>query len=123
MHARVTRVRGNSETMEAGIAHFRDTLLEQLERMPGFRDAVLMIDREHGDGLAITMWDTEDAMRQSEQGADALRAESASQMEASVSSVERFEIAVIALLLGAAQTTVSGGYRRALAAKVRAIGH
>ena len=73
MHARVTRMRGNSETMEAGIAHFRDTLLEQLERMPGFRDAVLMIDREHGDGLAITLWDTEEAMRQSEQGADALR--------------------------------------------------
>jgi hypothetical protein len=40
------------------------------------------------------MWDTEDAMRQSEQGADALRAQSASQMEASVSSVERFEIVV-----------------------------
>jgi len=94
MHARVTRMRGNSETMEAGIAHFRDTLLEQLGRMPGFRDAVLMIDREHGDGLAITMWDNEDAMRQSEQGADALRAQSASQMEASVSSVERFEIVV-----------------------------
>jgi len=36
---------------------------------------------------------------------------------------DRFEIAVIALLLGAAQTTVSGAYRRALAAKVRAIGH
>lgn len=94
MHARVTRVRGNSETMEAGIAHFRDTLLEQLEQMPGFHDAVLMIDREHGDGLAITLWDTEEALRQSEQGADALRTESASQMQASVTSVERFEIVV-----------------------------
>ena len=94
MHARVTRVRGNSASMEAGIAHFRDTLLEQLERMPGFRDAVLMIDREHGDGLAITLWDTEEALRQSEQGADALRTESASQMQASVTSVERFEIVV-----------------------------
>jgi heme-degrading monooxygenase HmoA len=80
--------------MEAGIAHFCDTLLEQLERMPGFRDAVLMIDREHGDGLAITLWDTEEALRQSEQGADALRTESASQMQASVTSVERFEIVV-----------------------------
>ena len=94
MHAPVTRVRGNSETMEAGIAHFRDTLLEQLERMPGFRDAVLMIRPEHGDGLAITLWDTEEALRQSEQGADALRTESASQMQASVTSVERFEIVV-----------------------------
>ena len=37
--------------------------------------------------------------------------------------LDRFEIAVIALLLGAAQTTVSGAYRRSLAAKVRAIGH
>ena len=94
MHARVTRVRGNSASMEAGIAHFRDTLLEQLEGMPGFHDAVLMIDREHGDGLAITMWDSEEAMRGSEVGADALRAQSASEMEAAVTSVERFEIVV-----------------------------
>lgn len=36
--------------------------------------------------------------------------------------LDRFEIAVIALLLGAAQTTVSGAYRRTLAAKVRSIG-
>ena len=37
--------------------------------------------------------------------------------------LDRFEIAIIALLLGAAQTTVSGAYRRSLAARVRAIGH
>jgi hypothetical protein len=36
--------------------------------------------------------------------------------------VGRFEIAVIALLLGAAETTVRGAYRRALAARVRSIG-
>lgn len=92
MHARVTRVRGNSQSMEAGLAHFRDTLLAQLEQMPGFRDALLMVDREHGDALAITLWDSEQAMRESEERADSLRAETASQMEASVSSVERFEI-------------------------------
>jgi len=94
MHARVTRVRGNSESMEAGIAHFRDTLIAQLEQMPGFQDAVLMVDREHGDALAISMWDSAEALRESERRADTLREESASQMAASVTSVERFEIVV-----------------------------
>ncbi len=37
-------------------------------------------------------------------------------------AVDRFEIAVIALLLGAAETTVRGAYHRALAARVRTIG-
>ena len=37
--------------------------------------------------------------------------------------LDRFEIAVIGLALGVAQTTVSGAYRRSLATKVRAIGH
>jgi|tagenome__1003787_1003787.scaffolds.fasta_scaffold15679419_1 heme-degrading monooxygenase HmoA len=92
MYARVTRVSGDSQMMEAGAAHFRNTLLGQLEQMPGFQDAMLMIDREHGDALAITMWDSEDAMRESEQRADGMRSESASQMEAAVTSVERFEI-------------------------------
>jgi hypothetical protein len=92
MHARVTRVRGNSQSMEAGVAHFRDSLFGQLEQMPGFHDAILMVDREHGDALAITLWHSEDAMRESETRADALRSETASQMAASVTSVERFEI-------------------------------
>jgi hypothetical protein len=37
--------------------------------------------------------------------------------------VDRFEIAAVGLLLGAAETTVRGSYHRALAAKVRSIGH
>jgi heme-degrading monooxygenase HmoA len=80
--------------MEAGLAHFRASLVEQLERMPGFCDALMMVDREHGDALAITMWESEEALRASEQRADALRGESATHMEASVTSVERFEIVV-----------------------------
>lgn len=92
MYARVTRVRGDSPAMEAGLAHFKDTLMQQLEQLPGFRDALLMIDREHGDALAMTLWDSEEAMRASEQRADALRSETASQMAAAVSSVERFEV-------------------------------
>ena len=35
----------------------------------------------------------------------------------------RFTTAVIALLLGVADSTVRAGYRRALARKVRSIGH
>jgi heme-degrading monooxygenase HmoA len=92
MYARISRVRGDSQAMEAGLAHVRDTLMVQLEQLPGFRDALLMIDREHGDALAMTLWDSEEAMHASEQRADALRTETATQMTATVASVERFEI-------------------------------
>ena len=52
-------------------------------------------DRESGEAIAITLWEDEDALRASEESANALRAGAADQMGATQEpTVGRYEVAV-----------------------------
>ena len=53
-----------------------------------------MIDRTTGKSVAITLWQDEQAMRESEEAANRLRAESAEAAGGSIVSVERYEVAL-----------------------------
>ena len=101
MHARVTRIRGDAEAMQAGTEWFRSELIPQLEAISGYRDAVLLVDRAHGESLAITLWDTAEAMTESERVADELRTTGAARLSGAIAGVERFEVAVQASALNA----------------------
>jgi formylmethanofuran dehydrogenase subunit E len=58
------------------------------------KGAVLLVDRQSGKALAITLWEDEEAMRRSEERANALRADAAAQMGAQAPTVERYEVAI-----------------------------
>jgi heme-degrading monooxygenase HmoA len=94
MHARVTRVRGDSMQLQAATRWFRHELIPRLQAMPGYRDTMLLIDSDHGESLAITMWESAEAMARSEEAAEELRREGSGVFSGAVASVERFEVAV-----------------------------
>jgi hypothetical protein len=96
MHARVTTVAGSPDQLDAGIDGFRVNVV------PFARDhgkgAILLVDRQTGEGLAITLWEDEQALRASEEQANALRAEAADQLGAmQAPTVGRYEVAVFEL--------------------------
>jgi hypothetical protein len=93
MHARVTSIAGSPADIDAGIDGFRANVV------PYARDqgkgAILLIDRQAGEALAITLWDDEQALRASEERANALRADAVDQMGATQQPVVgRYEVAV-----------------------------
>jgi hypothetical protein len=93
MHARVTTISGSPADADAGIENFRT------EVVPFARDrgkgAILLVDRESGEAIAITLWEDEQAMRATEESANALRANASGQMGASQApTVGRYEVAV-----------------------------
>ncbi|HLY87248.1 MAG TPA: hypothetical protein VKO84_12185 [Gaiellaceae bacterium] len=93
MHARVTTVSGSAENVDSGIENFRTTVLP-FAREQG-KGAILLVDRESGEAIAITLWEDEQALLDSEDRADALRAEAADRMGADQSpAVARYEVAV-----------------------------
>jgi len=94
MHARVTSLAGSPGDVDAGIENFRQNVVP-FTREQGGKGSVLLIDRASGKALAITLWEDEQALRASEERANALRAEAAEQMGASMQpGVERYEVAV-----------------------------
>jgi heme-degrading monooxygenase HmoA len=94
VYARVSEVTGPSDGIDAGIAQYRDAVLPAVQAMPGFQRAYLLVDRDNGRSLSITVWESEDAMRSSEEAADRMRTEVVASMAAQA-TVSRYEIAVV----------------------------
>ena len=94
MHARVTTISGSPDQAEQGIASFRDDTLPAIKAAGG-RGGVLLINRESGNAMAITLWEDEAAMRASEERANELRRTASEELGATAQPrVERFEVAV-----------------------------
>ncbi len=93
MHARVTTISGSPAEADAGIDNFRTNVVP-FAREQG-KGAILLLDRQSGEAIAITLWQDEEAMRASEESANSLRAQATGQMGAAQTpTIGRYEVAV-----------------------------
>jgi hypothetical protein len=60
--------------------------------MEGFEGMIALVDRHSGKTLGITFWESEEAMRASEEAANQLRQESAGVGGEEIAGVERYEV-------------------------------
>lgn len=70
---------------------FRQRILLEAEKLPGFKGAYDLVDRASGKSIAITLWESEDAMRASER---ALKSRGSDQQrgEGSLPVIESYEV-------------------------------
>jgi len=61
MFARVSHARYPPEHYDAGIRVVLEGLLPALRRAPGYRGCCLLADGKPGAGLALVLWETEEA--------------------------------------------------------------
>lgn len=94
MFARVSTFQGPPDQTAEGIRIAREQILPAARLMDGFKGIYLLFDRESGKSLSVTLWETEDDMRASEEAANRLRAESAETSGETVVCVERYEVAL-----------------------------
>ena len=93
MHARVTTISGSPSEADAGIDNFRANVVP-FAREQG-KGAILLVDRQSGEAIAITLWQDEESMRTSEESANRLRAQAAEEMGAGQTpTIGRYEVAV-----------------------------
>lgn len=95
MHARVTTLSGPADKVDVGIENFRTSVVP-FTREEG-KGAILLVNRDSGEAVSITLWEDEQAMRASDESANALRASVADQMGAAQPTVARYEVAVFEL--------------------------
>lgn len=95
MHARVTTLSGPADGVDVGIENFRANVVPFVREQG--KGALLLVDRDSGEAVSITLWEDEEAMRASDESANALRASVADQMGAAQPTVARYEVAVFEL--------------------------
>lgn len=92
MWARVTSYDfGADENVDEGVRAFERALTDEDFHMDGMRDAYLLVDREAGKALTMTLWESEQALRASEESADQVRRAAAGD---AVRDVDRYEVAL-----------------------------
>ncbi|HEX6391764.1 MAG TPA: hypothetical protein VFZ89_20020 [Solirubrobacteraceae bacterium] len=75
MHARVSRFAGlDPGRVEATVEQFKIDSLEELKAQPGFKGITVGVNRASGQAIAITLFESEREMRDSEKLAAQARA-------------------------------------------------
>lgn len=96
MFARVSTYTGTSDEIDEAIRQVRENTLAKLKQLEGYKGAYLLVDRQNGKSLAVTLWESEEAMSTSEEAANSLRSEVADALGTQMVGVDRYEVAVSA---------------------------
>ena len=62
-HARVIRLKTEPTNSDTAIKHWTSEVLPLLKKQDGFRGATLVGNRKTGDGLSVTYWASDEAMK------------------------------------------------------------
>ena len=92
MLARVSTFEGAPEQVDELTRYAREQVLPALEELEGFSGILGLADRQSGKVLAVTLWESEQAVRASEEAANQLRDESAETASETIAGVERYEV-------------------------------
>jgi heme-degrading monooxygenase HmoA len=92
MLARVTALEGDPEQVDDLTRFAGERVLPELKELDGFNGALGLADRQSGKVLAVTFWESEQAMQASEEAANQLRDESAEAASETIAGVERYEV-------------------------------
>ncbi len=94
MHGRVTVIQGTPERADEAVRVLREQVLPRAREMAGFKGVLGLLDRGSGKALSVTLWESEEAMRASEEAANRLRDEASRASGGGVVSVERYEVVI-----------------------------
>ncbi len=95
MHARVSIIEAPADKLEEGMKRIRDEIAPAVRQLSGSQGMITLVDRGSGKSLNITLWDTEEDLRASEEQANQLRRQAAESVGATGQpQVERYEVAL-----------------------------
>jgi hypothetical protein len=95
MHGRLTTVEGvPPDKMDDAARHLREQVLPQLQQLDGFEGFIAVRDRENGRLRGLALWESEDALRATDEAAARIRGGVTEATGGTVAGVENYEIVV-----------------------------
>src|SRR2546422_11063029 len=90
MHGRVTKFEGSPDHLDAAIKLVKETVIPSAKKLAGFKGGYWLVDRASGKGFSVTLFESEAALKASEDAAAQLRAHASSLTK--ITGVERYEV-------------------------------
>jgi len=96
MYVRMTRVQAPPDKIKDSIQNFETNVLKRLKAAPGYQGAALLVNRQTGDEVGVTYWESAKALGASEQaGIDARTSAVQDVSGTRIINVERAEIMIM----------------------------
>jgi heme-degrading monooxygenase HmoA len=93
VYARVSTYDVEPERIDDSVRSFREAI-EAIRALDGFHEAFLLVDRENGQAVTITLWDGPGSMVASRVRASRARTDAARAADGAVKSTCEYEIAL-----------------------------
>ena len=98
--ARVSSLEGSPDSVDESVRKVESETLPQVRDLQGSVGVIGLADRSSGRFIILTLWESAEALRQSEQQADRLREQAAKSGGQKIGDVDRYEVAVAQQLSG-----------------------
>lgn len=96
MFARVTTLQsGDPAKLDESIRFAQEQILPRARQMEGWKGVISLADRSTGDGLLITLWESQETMDASAEQAKGLRTESEETGGGREAAVRGYEVMVL----------------------------
>ena len=97
MYARVSTLEGFPQQIDERLRYLREDILPTGKDDPGFKGLIALADRNSGKTLTITLWESEEEMRATEQDANQLRGAWSETSGQQIATVESYEVGLFEL--------------------------
>jgi heme-degrading monooxygenase HmoA len=94
MHARVTTLEVPPDRMDEATRHVQEQVLPRLSQMEGFKGFVVLGSRQSGKLQGVAFWESEEALRATDEAVVPIREGAAEAAGGTVAGVEEFEVHV-----------------------------
>ncbi len=94
MYARLTTLEGPPDRIDDAIRYTQEQVLPQLQQMDGFKGFISLGDRQSGKVCGVALWESEEALRATDEAASRIRGGVADATGGRVADVEQYEVAV-----------------------------
>jgi heme-degrading monooxygenase HmoA len=95
MFARMTKITDLGADVDTSVQAVRDQVIPRVKDLDGYQGFIGFVDRETGTFMSFTLWESEAAMRASEEAANQMRSEISKQFTAQEPTVKRFETVIL----------------------------
>lgn|SRR5687767_10327030 len=93
-YTRLTTLQADPSKLEDGIRFFREQAITTARQQRGFQGARLLVDRQSGKAVAVTLWESEEAARAAEGAMNQSRTQGAQMLGATNPTTELLEMVV-----------------------------
>ncbi len=92
MHARVTHFKGEPAKLDEGVRNIKEIVIPAAKKLSGFKGGYWLVDRKTGKGFSVTLFESEEALRSSEEAAKQIREKATSTGVTQITGVEQYEV-------------------------------